>query len=250
MRAHVFFASLVLWTGLAIAQSDSAEVTDDGLVRVPSTPKAGVFRLPVATFNHYQRVLFDPVKVAFKEGWEKNHREMTARDIEGLRADLARTYRGELRKELVDRGGFQVAKEPGPDVLRVAASIVDTDVIAPKASTELAQKTFVSSAGSMRTIVELHDSASGVLIARIISYESAPERNQDLKYELQRQQRSGFWPSAASPITNMADFRLGFANSARYTHEAIAVAKSEYAFSTWAGLRAVRRPHYFGGSMV
>jgi len=203
------------------------EVTEDGLVRVPSTAKAGVFRLPVATFNHYRRVMFDPVKVEFREGWEKDHREMTAKDIQGLRFDLARTFRGELRKELVNRGGYQLAKEPGPDVLRVAASMLDADVIAPAGSRDLGQKTFVSSAGSMRTVVELHDSASGMLIARIISYEKAPERSQDLKHDMQRQQQSGFWPPAATPLTNLADFRLGFENSARYTHEAIEVAKSE-----------------------
>ena len=76
----------------------------------------------------------------------------------------------------------------------------------------------------MKTVVELKDAMSGVLIARIISFEEAPERR-DVLRDFQRNPNA--MPPPTTPLTNLADFRLGFENSARYTHEAINVAKAE-----------------------
>jgi len=64
----------------------------------------------------------------------------------------------------------------------------------------------------MKVVVELRDAASGVLIGRIIDYEKTREF-QD--------------PQPANQVTNLEEFRIGFANAARYTREAINVAKAE-----------------------
>ena len=111
MKIRLLMLSMLL--GAAAQAKEPPEVTDDGLVRSVSTTKAGVYRLPVATFHQYQRVMLAPVSAAFKKGWKQRHPELTAAEREKLGADLARTYREELRKELVERGGFQLAKGPG-----------------------------------------------------------------------------------------------------------------------------------------
>ena len=202
---------------------DTPEVTDDGLMRVPSARKAGVYRLPTATFDQYRSVLFDPIKIEFKKGWEHNHREMSRKDLERLRSDLAAAFRQELKKELVKRGGFTLVDKPSPDTLRVSGQLLDTDVTAPKASSSQF-KTYVRNAGSMKVIVELHDADSGLLIGRIISYETAPDKPEDVVTAAKNGMTSGL--IADTQISNIADFRLGFENSARYTHEAINVARS------------------------
>jgi len=84
------------------------------------------------------------------------------------------------------------------------------------------KRTFVSSAGSMKVVVELHDAASGVLIGRLINYEMAPDHG-DVRPSLTRP----YWPPPATNINTLADFRLGFETSARYTHEALSVARAE-----------------------
>ncbi len=223
MRACTLFASLLLFNAVTQAK-EPPEVTDDGLVRSVSTTKAGVYRLPVATFHQYQRVVVAPVSVAYRKGWKQKHPELNAEEREKLSADLARAYREELVRELVERGDFKLAEDPGPDVLRVEASIVNADVTAPAGSSALSQKTYVTSAGSMKTVVELKDAMSGMLIGRIISYEQAPERR-DVMRDVQRNPNA--MPPPTTPLTNLADFRIGFENSARYTHDAISVAKAE-----------------------
>jgi len=222
MRACI--VTLLLFVTVAQAQMrDAPEVTEDGLVRVDSTPRAGVYRLPVATFHQYQRVMLAPITITFKKGWKQKHPELNAEERAKLSADLAFTFHQELVKELVTRGGYQIAKEPGPDVLRVEATAVNVDVTAPEASLGHMQKTYVTSAGSMKLVTELKDSMSGVVIARIINYEEAPEHRDALR-DFQRNPNAP--PPATTQISNLADFRLGFENSSRFTHEAISVAKS------------------------
>ena len=71
--------------------------------------------------------------------------------------------------------------------------------------------TFVRTTGSMQLNVELHDAASGVTVARIIDYEKGRE---DRELQL------------ANRVTTTEELRLMFANAARYTREALNVAKA------------------------
>jgi predicted Ser/Thr protein kinase len=64
----------------------------------------------------------------------------------------------------------------------------------------------------MKVVVELRDAASGVLIGRIIDYEQAREFQE---------------PQLVNRVINLEEFRVGFARAARYTREAINVAKTE-----------------------
>jgi hypothetical protein len=203
----------LLWGNSGAVARDPPEVTEDGLVRVPSTAKAGVYRAPGVPFAHYRRVIIGPtIPMQFRRGWERTHREITPQDLEDLRADFVRAFRVELENELVKRGGFAVASEPARDVIRVDASVTDLDLAAPAAGIAPSSRTFTRSAGSMKVTVELRDAASGVLIGRIIDYEKA---------------REFLDPQPATQVSNLEEFRIGFANAARYVREAINVAKTE-----------------------
>jgi hypothetical protein len=212
MRLPCFALALLLSAGAAGAR-EPPEVTEDGLVRVPSSARAGVYRSPGVPFAHFQRVIIGPtIPITFRRGWERTHREVTPQDLEELRAGLARALRLELENELVKRGGFAVAPEPATDVIRVDATVTELDLSAPTAGTEPSTRTFTRSAGSMKVVIELRDAASGVLIGRIIDYEKA---------------REYLDPQPITRVSNLEEFRIGFANAARYTREAINVAKTE-----------------------
>jgi hypothetical protein len=208
----LFALGLLLGFGVAGAR-EPPEVTEDGLVRVPSTVRAGVYRAPGVPFSQYRRVIIGPtIPIVFRKGWERAHPEIKPQDLEDLRADFVRAFREELEKELVKRGGFAPAPGPAPDVIRVDASVSDLDLAAPAASTAQLTRTYARTAGSMKVIVELRDAASGVLIGRIIDYEKA---------------REYLDPQPVTAVSNLAEFQVGFANASRYTREAINVAKTE-----------------------
>ena len=213
MRTHrTIVAALLILAGTAIAQHPP-ETTEDGLVRVPSNSRAGVYRAPGVPFAHYRRVIIGAtIPIEFRKGWQRAHREVTPKDLENIRGEFARAFRTELDEELVKRGGFAVAPEPAPDVIRIDATVTQLDLSAPTAGNTPSGRTYTRNAGSMKVVIELRDAASGVLIGRIIDYEQAREFQE---------------PQLVNQVTNLEEFRVGFANAARYTREAINVAKTE-----------------------
>ncbi len=205
-------ALALLLCGATLA-AEPPETTEDGLVRVPSNSRAGVYRAPGVPFARYQRVIIGAtIPIEFRKGWQRVHREVTPKDLENIRGDFARAFRTELDEELVKRGGFAVAPEPAPDVIRIDATVTRLDLSAPTAGNTPSGRTYTRNAGSMKVVIELRDAASGVLIGRIIDYEEAREFPE---------------PQLVNQVTNLEEFRVGFANAARYTREAINVARTE-----------------------
>ena len=210
MDRRTLALSLALLPMLARTE-DIPEVTEDGLVRVPSSRRVGVYRRPEVPFVRYKRISIGNIPVVFRKEWDRKNPQLKEADRENLRAEMERMLRQELIAELVDRGGYHLTDSTDPDVLRIDPSIIDLDISAPDAGTVPGTRTFVRTTGSMQINVELRDAASGVAVARIIDYEKARDDG-----HLQLSNR----------VTATEDLRLMFANAARYTREALNVAKT------------------------
>ncbi len=176
--------TLAVASGRCCAAAQGAQVitdvTEDGLVRVPSSRKAGVYRLPDATFAQYRRVMLAPASVAFRKNWDRKKLDrldtgLKPSERQRIVDDMALAFHEELVAELVERGGFTLAEAPAPDVLLIVPSITELDLTAPDAGSTPGSRSFVRTAGSMTLIVELRDAASGVTVGRIIDHEQARE---------------------------------------------------------------------------
>jgi hypothetical protein len=196
----------------SLSAKDFSDVTEDGLVRVPSNRKAGVYRAPDVGFAHYRRIMLVPASVTFKKNWDRMNPGLKPSERERIGDDLVRFFHEELVAELVERGGFALAESPAPDVLRIDPSIVNLDITAPDAGSTPGTRSFARTAGSMTLIVELRDAASGVIVGRVIDHEQAREFH-DLQL--------------VNQVTNAEEARVAFANAARYTRSAINVAKTD-----------------------
>ena len=173
-----------------------SDMTEDGLVRVPSSRSAGVYRLPDATFAQYRRIMLAPALVTIRKDPDKysfSRLDTGLKPSERQRIvnDISLAFHEELVAELVERGGLALAETPAPDVLLIAPMIIDIDL---------------SIAGSMTLIVDLRDAASGVTVGRVVDYEKG---------------------SKPQLMSNDAVLRIAFANAARYTRSAINIAKTE-----------------------
>jgi len=213
MSLRTLSLGLMLLAAAASAQQLS-DMTEDGLVRVPSSRKAGVYRLPDATFAQYRRIMLEPASVAFRKNWDRKGLDrldtgLKPSERQRIANDLVLALQEEMVAELVQRGGFVLTETPAPDVLLIAPAITELEITAPDAGSTPGTRTFVRTAGSMTLIVELRDAASGVTVGRIIDFEQARETR-----ELQM-------------VNNMAEARIAFANAARYTRSAINIAKTE-----------------------
>src|SRR6185436_11350573 len=161
---------LALLAMLARAE-DPPEVTEDGLVRVPSNRKVGVYRAPDVPFARYRRISIGSIPVVFRKNWEKDNPRLKEADLERLRGQLVRIFREELIAELVKRGGYVLTDAADADVLRLDPSIIDLDITAPDAGNVPGVRTLVRTTGSMKLNLEVRDAASSVTVARIIDYE-------------------------------------------------------------------------------
>ena len=80
---------------------------------------------------------------------------------------MAEEFRKEFTKVIGDKG-YPVVDEVGEDVLLVRPAIINLDVTAPDLMTANMGMTVVRSAGSMTLYLELYDSATSELLARVI----------------------------------------------------------------------------------
>ncbi len=145
------------------------EKSDDGLVRVTRPQVDMLFVAPGLSLEKYRKVLIDDVEVTFRGG-RQEQAGVTAADIARIRQRAADGFRAVFASELVDKGGYPVVDAPGPDVLRVNASILELTVTSPTSPSSDAERTFNVSASDMTLRAELHDSQSGALLARALDH--------------------------------------------------------------------------------
>jgi Protein of unknown function (DUF3313) len=147
-------------------------VTADGLERVKVKGVDAVYRTPGISLSGYARVRIEPVDVAFRKDFEPG-----AKELEPLRERTGILVREEFSREL-ERGGYKVTEESGPDVLEVRARIADLYVNAPDTMEAGRSYSFTMNAGEMTLVLELRDSETGQVLARAFDRREARETGQ------------------------------------------------------------------------
>jgi hypothetical protein len=199
---------LVLVAGCA-ANRPPEEITDDGLVRVPSRSVGGVYRDPESSFIQYRRVMLEPPVIGLKEGWRALHPDVTQADLARILTDAMQLFREEFAREFVRRGTYTFADEPAPDVVLIIPNIKDLDIPAPDTGTRM----YGNGAISMKITADLRDASTGKLVGRVILIQPA---------ELYGQKTRG----VTNPVTNAHELRLLYAKWTRLVREALDVAKA------------------------
>ena len=189
------------------------ERTDDGLVRVPSRASGGVYRDPAVEFTNYKRIILEPPTIEFTSNWREQHPEVNDSEVARIREEAVKLFRDEFEDELVERGPYEYAEAPAPDVLLVVPRVVDLDIPAPDGEREVGDRTYTPGPVKMQVTGELRDASSNALLARIIIFEG--------------QHRYGFNElRLANRSTNAHEMRLGFGKWSMMVREALNVAKA------------------------
>lgn len=161
--------------GCATTQRGPAEW--DGLVRQPGTRLDAVFVKPDAEIPAYRNILLKPAEVRFARNWEPNRggrsavSRLNAADMASIQADLATMLQDIFREELA-AGGYQLVTEAGPDTLVVIPAIVDLYITAPDTMTAGRSRTYTANSGRMTLVLELRDSVTGEVLARVVDTRS------------------------------------------------------------------------------
>jgi hypothetical protein len=192
-------AGLLLASPVALVADEPSPSNWDGLVQVKSKKLDAVFLLPGEDFRAYTKVMIDPAQVAFKKNWMRDinnsrrdlSRKVTQEDADEIMA-AARTNFADVFAEEFLKGGYKIVQSPGPDVLRLSPGIINLYVTAPDTMSPGRSRTFTVESGSATLFIEVRDSTTGALMARVADSRTTRE-SPTLTY--------------SNSVTNLADFR-------------------------------------------
>ncbi len=178
---------ILLVVSLAVAYSPQLDakdqlpdVSDDGLHLQKHTKLRAVYLKPGATLDPYDKVAILDCYVAFKKDWQRDYNEdvvgldrrITTKDMDEIKQHVADEFKKVFTTELQTKGGYEVVDFAAKDVLVLRPGIINLVVNAPKTNAPGMSTTFVASAGQMTLYLELYDSVSSDIIARIIDPEA------------------------------------------------------------------------------
>jgi hypothetical protein len=200
-------AGLLLAGPLAASADEPSPQNWDGLVQVKSKKLDLVFLLPGEDFRPYTKVMIDPAEVAFKKNWMRDinsqrrelSRKVTQEDADEIMA-AARTNFADVFAEAFGKGGYKVVQSAGPDVLRLSPGIINLYVTAPDTMSAGRSRTYTVESGSATLFIEVRDSTTGALMARVADSRATRE-SPTLSY--------------SNSVTNLADFRDLFSQWAK-----------------------------------
>jgi len=168
-------ASLLALATLVAADEKLPEFDPDGLQLQKDTKVYAAYVKPGATFNQFTKVMILDCYVELVENWQRNYNldhiglsgRVNDRDAENIKKRLAAGF-NKVFVEQLGKAGYSVVEETGPDVLLLRPALVNVDVAAPDINSGLTTRTYVRSAGSMTLYLELYDSSTRTLLARVI----------------------------------------------------------------------------------
>jgi Protein of unknown function (DUF3313) len=176
--------SLALACPVAFAATEPpAEVTNDGLHLYKQTKQRVAYVRPGATFTQYKRLALIDCYVEFSKEWVKDYnrdqrdpsRQIRDSDLDRARKALQTDFKKIFTEELQQGGRYQVTDSGGPDVLVLRPALINIQVSAPDLMAPGRSTTFVQSAGAMTIYLELWDSASNTILARVIDGKVDPD---------------------------------------------------------------------------
>lgn len=175
----VWLAAIAVATAMfclpAIAKKEQLpEVDKDGLHLLNDTKVAVAYAKPGATLDKYTKVKLLDCFVEFQKDWQRDYNmneigldgRVTDKDAQEIKTRLAAQFKKVFTKELTKKG-YPVVDDVGPDVLLLRPALINVDVAAPDLMTAGIERTYVRSAGNMTLYMEMYDSATSTLLARV-----------------------------------------------------------------------------------
>ena len=177
------FVGLCVWLALApalSAQQTAPEQSKDGLVLQMQTPQRLVYLRPGAKFSQYNRMAVLDCYVEFQKNWARDYNQdaispdqrVTDADIQRMKGALASEFKRVFVAELT-KGGYPVVDYGAADVLVLRPALVNVAVTAPDLMAPGIDPVIVRSAGQATLYLELWDSTSNTILARVMDTEAA-----------------------------------------------------------------------------
>ena len=169
-------AAIMLATGSALAAEQQAppQVTPEGLNLVASTETRLVYAADDADLAQYSKVMIVECAVAFEKNWQRDYNRSFAdagirvrdEDVARMKKRLATEFKKVFTETMVAHG-FDVVTAAASDVLILRPALINVVANAPDVMSSSKSRTYVTSAGHMTLYLELYDSVSSSLLAKV-----------------------------------------------------------------------------------
>jgi len=166
-----------------MAENQLPAVSSDGLHLVPHSKVYALYVKPgITSLSEYTEVKILDCFVQFEANYQRNYNmnemglegQMTTLEMDNITKKLSAEFNKVFTEEMV-KNGHPVVDTTGPNVLLLRPAIINLDVTAPDMMTAGMEANFVASAGQMTLYLELYDSATSTLLARVIDPEAGQE---------------------------------------------------------------------------
>jgi len=155
------------------------QTTPEGMELVKQSQHRITYAMPGATLKQYKRFALIDCHVAFAKNWDRDYnrdvelsRQVSPDDMEKIKTNLAAEFRRVFTEELT-AAGHEESDYTGEDVLLIRPAIVNLEISAPDVGAAAFTHTVVRSAGQMTLYMELFDSTTGAIIARVTDVEQS-----------------------------------------------------------------------------
>ncbi len=155
--------------------SNRPQVSPDGMQLKVSNRSTIVYKKEDVNFSEYIKVLILPSQVAFKKNWQRDYNRskksssthLSDNNVLRIKTDFATLFDTVFTEELIKGNEKILVDNAGTGVLLIKPVIFDLDLNDPDTMSNR-NHTFVNEAGEATLFLELYDSVSGEILARMI----------------------------------------------------------------------------------
>ncbi len=181
IRSAIALLGLFALVSIANAADDLPKTSPEGLVLLEDTKLAAVYWRSEASLDQYTKVVLFDAYVAFRKNWDRDYNSklmpgstrVRPDDMEKIKVGLAEEFKAVFTEELQEKRGYEIVETAAEDVLVVKPAIINLDITAPDINRSGMERSVVASAGQMTLFMELYDSTTGEIIARVIDAQAA-----------------------------------------------------------------------------
>ncbi|MDN3922899.1 DUF3313 family protein [Roseateles violae] len=174
-------AALFLALGVAAPVVHAAEgggrsadeiLSHDGLKKVDTKAVGVLYARPGASLAAYNKVIINPVEVAFSKSWDPkrvgSNLKISSSEREEIRSGVAQRVREAFVETLGAKDGYPVVDQPAPDALLLRIVIANLYINAPDVGMPPRSRSYTDSAGEMTLVLEVFDSETRQVLARVV----------------------------------------------------------------------------------
>lgn len=172
--------AICLPSSLVMAKDQAPEDSSDGLELVKKKWRTKFYLDTGADWSSFTKIQLEKATVEFRKHWVRDQKfrsnnRPTEKDLNRIKSDLSELLDEVFRQELTVNNAFVMSETVGEHVVRITPRIVDLDIIAPDRMRDYIGYTITDSKGRMTLELDIHDSVSGKLLARMIDTREDPQ---------------------------------------------------------------------------